>query len=113
MDSNDKLKEIDVKNRACYYFHGIIKIEDFNLDIILIDEKSYENILVYKIPYKNLIDAKPLPIRFDKIDRFIRVYDGTRYLVLFRSEKYHFIYNRIRYLIEVKSGKTYVISHNC
>ena len=59
-----------------------------------------------------MIDAKPLHIRFDKIDRFIRVYDRTRYLVLFGSEKYDFIYKRIRYLIRVKSSNTYVVSHN-
>ena len=51
-------------------------------------------------------------IRFDKVNEFITVYDGTRYLVLFWDEKYYFIYNRIRYLIGVKSGITYVISHN-
>ena len=79
MDSNDELKEIDIKNRTCYHYDDIIKNEDFNLDNILIDEKSYETILVY-ISYKNLI-AKPLRIRFGKIDGFIRVYDGTRYLV--------------------------------
>ena len=62
--------------------------------------------------YKALTDAKPLRIRFYKIDGFIRVYDGTRYLVLFGAEKYDFIYNRIRYLIGVKSGITYVISQN-
>ena len=56
--------------------------------------------------------AKPLLIRFDKVNEFITVYDGTRYLVLFGDEKYYFIYNRIRYLIGVKSGITYVISHN-
>ena len=28
----------------CYYFDDIIKIEDFDLDNIIIDEKSYENI---------------------------------------------------------------------
>ena len=33
-------------------------------------------------------------------------------LLLFGSEKYDFIYNMIRYLISVKSGITYVISHN-
>ena len=43
---------------------------------------------------------------------FIRVYDGTRYLVLFGPEKYDVIYNRIRYMISQKSGITYVISHN-
>ena len=34
-----------------------------------------------------------------KIDGFIRVYDGSRYLVLFALEEYDAIYNRIRYLI--------------
>ena len=75
------------------------------------DEKSYKNILVHNISYKTLIDAKPLCIRFDKIDVFVRVYDGTIYLVLFESKKCDFIYNRIRYLIEVISDITYVISH--
>ena len=51
-------------------------------------------------------------ITFDKIDGFIRVFDGTRYLVLLGSEKNGFIYNMIKYLIGVKSGITYVISHN-
>ena len=112
MESNDKLKEINIKNRTSYYFGDICKIEDFDLDNILIDEKSYENILIYNISYKSLIDSTPLHIRFDKIDGFIRVYDGTRYLVLFGSEKYDSIYDRIRYLISVKSGITYIISHD-
>ena len=86
MESNDKLKENDVKNHKRYCFDDIIKIEDFDLDNILIDEKSYENNLVYNISYKSLTDSKPLRIRFDKIDRFIRVYDGNRYLVLFESK---------------------------
>ena len=73
MDINDELKEIDIKNRMCHYFEDIIKTEDFNLDNILIDEKSYENLSVYNILYKTLIDTKPLRIRFDKIDGFIRV----------------------------------------
>ena len=38
---------------------------------------------------------------------------GTRYLVLLGAKKYDFIYNRIRYLIGVKSGMTYINSHNC
>ena len=46
---NDKLKEIDIKNRMCYYFNNIIKIEDFDLDNIFIEGKSYGNNLVYNI----------------------------------------------------------------
>ena len=33
-----------------YYFDEIIKIKDFDLDILL-DEKSYENILIYDVLY--------------------------------------------------------------
>ena len=56
--------------------------------------------------------AKSLCISFDKIHRFISVSDGTIYLVLFGAKKYDSIYNRIRYLIGVKRGIKYVISHN-
>ena len=57
------------------------------------------------------IGPKPLRIRFDKIDGFIRIYDGTRYLTLFGSEKYDAIYNKIRYLISLETSITYVFSH--
>ena len=49
MGSDDELKEINIKNRTCYYFDDIIKIEDFDLDNISIGKKSYKNILVYNI----------------------------------------------------------------
>ena len=79
MESNNKLKQIDIKNRTRYYFDNIIKFEDFGLNSILIDEKSYKNILVYNISYTILINASLLRIRFNKIDGFIRVCDRTRY----------------------------------
>ena len=52
LESNAKLKEISIKNRTCYYFVDIIETEDFDFDNILIDEKSYENFLVYDVSYK-------------------------------------------------------------
>ena len=103
MGSNDILKEINIKNRTCYYFHDVIKMEDFDVDHLLTDKKSYENVLAYKIPYKSLISAKPLCIKFNKTNWFIRTYRSARYLVLFSSEKYNFCYSRIRYLVGVKS----------
>ena len=88
-----------------------MELEDFDIDNILIDEKSYENILLYDILYKTLIDPKPLRIGFKKIDGFIRIYDETRYLTLFGTEKHDAIYDRIRYLINLTSGITYIFSH--
>ena len=55
---------------------------------------------------------KPVRIWAGKIHGFIRVYDGTRYLELFQIGKYNVNFNRIWYLIGLKSGITYVISHN-
>ena len=56
---------------VCFIISMTIKTEDFNLDNILIDEKLYQNISIYNISYKTLIDAKSLGIIFDKIDGFI------------------------------------------
>ena len=58
-----------------------------------------------------MIGTKPKRIRFDKVNRFIRVYDGARYLVLFGAEKYDLNYYRIKYFVGVKSDIKYVISH--
>ena len=57
--------------------------------------------MIYDISYISLID---------KVDEFIRGFDGTRYLVLFVSEKYN--YNRIRNLTSQKNSINYLISHN-
>ena len=67
--------------------------------------------MIYKISYKTLIRSKLSRIRFNKIDEFIRIYDGTGYLILLGSEKYPAMYNRIRYIISLKSSITYTFSH--
>ena len=76
------------------YFDDTTKVEDFNLNNVLIDEISHERILIYDIWYKTLIDSKPLRIRFDKIDGIIRIYDGTRYLTLFGTKIYDTFFDR-------------------
>ena len=55
MESKDELKEIDIKNRKCYYFDNTIKDRDIYYAYILLDAKSYETyeyILVYNISSK-------------------------------------------------------------
>ena len=47
-------------------FDHIIKVQDFDLCNILIDENSHKNLLVYDILYKILIGSEPLRIMFDK-----------------------------------------------
>ena len=50
---NNEFKEVRIKNRTCYYnFNDIIKLEDFDIYNILIDEKSRENICFMKFRIK-------------------------------------------------------------
>ena len=98
-----------MKDCICYYFDDIMRVIDIDFSDILLDEKSYENILIYDISYKTFIGAKPLRI---EIDRFIKNYHGIIYLVLFGPERYDAIYNRIRCLISEKSDITDIISHD-
>ena len=115
MERKDELKEIHIKNCTCYYFGDIMRVVGIDFDNILLDEKSYktyENIIIDNIPYKTFMGTKPLRIRFDEMDGFIKIYDGIRYLILFGPEQYDAIYNRIRYLISEKSGITDIITHN-
>ena len=56
--------------------------------------------------------AKPLRIRFNKIDGFIKICVGIRYLVLYHYERYNANYERIRNLISGKSGITDSINNN-
>ena len=87
MESKNELEKNDIKNRTCYYFDDIIRDLDINCNNILLDEKSYknkyENILIYDISYKTFMGAKPLRIRSNKIDGFIKIYDEIRPLVLY------------------------------
>ena len=84
MENKDELKEIDIKNRACYYFDDIIRYFEINFDNNLLDEKLYQNISRYETSYQTSTGPKPFRIRFHKIHGFIRVRGGEfRCLVLF------------------------------
>ena len=86
-----------------------MKVRDIDFSEVLLDKKSYKNtknVLIYDILYKNFIGAKPLRIRFDEIDESIKIYDESRYLVLFDHAWCDEIWHRIRYLISEKIGIT-------
>ena len=77
MKSKNDLKEIDIKNRTCYYFDDIMSDRDIYSGYILLDKKSYKtykSIFIYYISYKIFMGAKALHIRFNEIDGFIKIY---------------------------------------
>ena len=68
--------------------------------------------MVFSILYKILVNAKPMSIRFDKVNEFIRVYDGTTFSTLFELINYRAAFSKIRYFTRVKSGITSLTFHN-
>ena len=48
---NNKVKDIDIKNRTYYFLDDIINTKNFDLNNIKTDERSYKNILIYYIEY--------------------------------------------------------------
>ena len=62
-----------------------MRVRDIDSSDILLDKKSYENILIYKISSKTFMGIKPLRSSFDKIDGFIKIHSGIRYLEIFYS----------------------------
>ena len=100
MESKNELKEIDFKNRTCYYFDHIIKAIDINFIDILLDEKLYKENC--DISYKTLTGAKPLRITYDGIDGFIKIHDRIKYLVLYGHAWFDKICDMIKYLMGEK-----------
>ena len=72
----------------------------------------YENISVYNISYKTPTGPKPLPIRFDKINRFIVSLDRKiKHSILFDYGLFNKTCDKIKYLISKKSSITNVMNH--
>ena len=109
----NELKKVSIKNCKCYYFDDIFKFDyKFNYDFdILVEVKSYENILIYDTWHRALTVQNHYVLGSIKqmIYQFIMELGIQYYLVL---KKYDASQNRIRYLISQHNGITYVYSHN-
>ena len=59
---SNKVKDVDIKYRTYYFFDDIINIKNFDPNNIKINEKSYNNILIYFIAYLTIKDSKYVKI---------------------------------------------------
>ena len=71
IESKTELKEIDIKNGACYYFDDIFNVTDINFSDILLAKKLWKYFSLW-----HFVCPKPSRIRFNNIDGFIMVLDG-------------------------------------
>ena len=87
-----KIKQIEIKN---YLYNDIINIEEFDLNLLKIDKKSYKDIDIYYIGYitikkncdcENIYSVNPLYLIIGKVDGHIEEKNGTKYLVFDSAE---------------------------
>ena len=45
------VKELEIKNRTCYFYNDLINLNDFNVSLFKIDKKSYKEIDIYYTGY--------------------------------------------------------------
>ena len=100
--NKNKLKEIDIRNHTCYCFEDITNINDLIVDKILIDKKSYKNILIQNVAYKSPYGVNRSFIVFENVDRCIKnmiALNIYHYFLLMKNMTY---FDRMRHLILLK-----------
>ena len=87
---SNKVKDVDIKNRTCYFINDIINIKKFNPNNIKIDKQSYKNIVIYYNGYVTIKDFKyvkincvnPLCFIFNKVNGYFEEINKSKYLTL-------------------------------
>ena len=78
------VKDINIKNHTYYFFDDIINIKYFDPNNVRIDEKSYNNILVYYIGYVTIkkdlkiYSVDPLYSIFHKVNWCFNKFNGSK-----------------------------------
>ena len=87
---SNKLKDIDIKNHAYSFFHGIISIKNLDPNKIKTDEKSYKKFFVNYIRYVTIRDSKCVKINGantlyfinNKMNEYLEEINGNENLTL-------------------------------
>ena len=114
------VKQIDIKNRAYYFYNDMINIKKFDSNLLKIDKKSYTDIDIYDIGYitikkidyyGTIYSLNPLYLIIDHASGCIEEKEMNKYLVfdstdenkeLFKNN--NDVFNRIRNKIKKISG---------
>ena len=70
---SNEVKDIDIKNGTYYFFNDIINKQNFNLNNIKIDEKSYKDILIYYIGYVTI----KVYVKIDSVNPFYHIFKNV------------------------------------
>ena len=107
-----KTKQINIKNRTCYFYLGVIDLENFDERLLKIDKKSYKNISIYNIGFitkkkiddrNNINSVNPLYINITHSNGYIEEKGMNIYLVFDSTdENKELVKNLMMFLMELE-----------
>ena len=83
----EKVKQIEIKNRTYYFYNDMIKLKNFESNLLKIDKKHYKGIDIYHVRYitiKKLVIVKVLStlhLLVNHASRYIEEKNGNKYLI--------------------------------
>ena len=86
-----KIRQINIKNRTCYFYNDQINLKDFDARLLKVDKKDYNEIDIYYIGYvtvkkiancNNINSVNPLYLMINKMIGHFEEKGGNKYLVL-------------------------------
>ena len=114
------IKQINIKNRTCYFYNDIIDLENFDSSLLKLDKKSYKDIGIYNIGYitikkiggfEKIYSVSSLYLHITHASRYIEEINENKYLIFDSIDenkellkKYNDVFNGIRNKIKKISG---------
>ena len=106
------IKQVNIKNRTCYFYNDIIDLENFKLNLLKINKKWYKDIGIYNIRHitikkiddcKNSYSVNPLCLNITHASGYIEEKGVNKYLVFDSTDdnkefikKYNDVFNGIK-----------------
>ena len=116
-----EVKQINIKNRTCYFYNHMINLNNFEPNLLKIDRKSYKHISIYNTgyitikkidDYENIYSVNPLYLRVNHSKGDIEEKNENKYLIFDSTDenkellkKYLDVWNGIKNKIEAISNR--------
>ena len=91
-----KVKQINIKNRTCYFYNDMINVKNFEANLLKIDKKSCKSIGIYNIgyiaikktdDYESIYGVNPLYLQVNQANRYIEEKIENKYLIFDSSDQ--------------------------
>ena len=115
-----KVKQINIKNRTCYFYSDQINLKGFDARLLKVDKKDYKEIDIYYIGYvtvkkiancKNINSVNPSYLMINEVIGHFEEKNENKYLVLDDvdenkevSKKYEEVWEGVKKEIETING---------